>query len=392
MDLNLLIDSESYFQKIREHKNIVIYGAGNKAKITVKLLEQKNIIPVAICDGNKALWGTEFLGKYRIISYEEMKKQFDQYYILICTTINTAVEIIKELREKGETSSLLPLCNLFKVDHHLLETQEVMVNCNRYAEVYNVLEDDLSKQILVETINSKITGNLMPLFERMDGETFFDKDLLGPACHKEVYVDAGAYTGDTLCRFIAYSGGLYEKIIAFEPDEANFDALSKFVRYARLSNVRIENVGLWSNKMNKRLYTISDNYEILYENTNLFVELQDTMDNCRFYQCSKKGLSLNYRELTTDSLDHMLKDECPTLIKINALAADLPILQGCRETLLRCVPKIVMEYGVRPEYLLGEIEFLKELNVGYRFYLRQKNIFGDCKTILYALPNKREDL
>ena len=66
MNFQQLIDSEEYFQKIKQYDNIVVYGAGNKARETVKLLEQKGIYPDAVCDGNQALWGKEFLGKYRV--------------------------------------------------------------------------------------------------------------------------------------------------------------------------------------------------------------------------------------------------------------------------------------------------------------------------------------
>ena len=389
MNFQQLIDSEEYFQKIKQYDNIVVYGAGNKARETVKLLEQKGIYPDAVCDGNQALWGKEFLGKYRVSRYEEMKKRLSNYCILICTTINTAVQIIEELRAKGETAPMVHVSNLFKVDSCLLNTNEIKQDFDRYAAVYDLLEDDLSKTVYVHNLNSKITGNLLPLYELMDGETFFDKKILGQVHPHEVYVDAGAYTGDTLCRFIAYSGGEYEKAIAFEPDESNFQALKNFVKYGVVERTRLVNVGLWSERAKKQFYTVVDNSELYFGSPNLFRKVEDIADNSTMQTCNDQSLNVGAKEVITDCLDNLLEDENPTLIKVNALAADLPILQGCEKTLKRCVPDIVMEYGVRPDYLLGEIEFLNRLNLGYRFYMRQKNIFHDSKTVLYAISDKR---
>ena len=75
----------------------------------------------------------------------------------------------------------------------------------------------------------------------------------------------------------------------------------------------------------------------------------------------------------------------PTVIKINALAADLEVIMGSTETIRRFHPTIVMEYGCRPNYILDVPRLLLSLYSGYKLYLRQKEIFGDCKTVLYAI-------
>ena len=46
----------------------------------------------------------------------------------------------------------------------------------------------------------------------MDGDTFFDDKLI-PVSDKHSYVDVGAYTGDTLLKFYAFSRGRYKKIM-----------------------------------------------------------------------------------------------------------------------------------------------------------------------------------
>lgn len=384
---SLLIDDSQYFEKIKKYNHIIVYGAGNKAKLTIPLLENKGIVPCVVCDGNSALWGNTFLGKYPICSYEQATSKFSNYCILICATVHVATEIIEELGKKGEKNPIYHCCNLFKVDSRFLSTQDYLSNLDRYSAVYDLLEDDLSKQIYIEFLNSKMTGSMFSLQKLTDGDTFFDQQLLGSCSSDDVYVDAGAYTGDTLCRFIAYSGLRYKKAILFEADEANFCALKNFVDYGVVPHTQLINCALWSEKTEKNFYTLKDNHNLHFGSPNLFNDFNEIADNTSLFASEKQNTSAISQKVETVTLDSVLQSESPTIMKINALAADLPILEGSIQTLKRCLPNIILEYGVRPEYILAEVELLHGLNLGYRFYLRQKSIFGDNKTVLYALSN-----
>ncbi len=385
---SLLIDDSQYFEKIKKYNHIIIYGAGNKAKLTIPLLENKGIVPCVVCDGNSALWGKTFLGKYPICSYEQATSKFSNYCILICATVHVATEIIEELGKKGEKNPIYHCCNLFKVDSRFLSTQDYLSNLDRYSAVYDLLQDDLSKQIYIEFLNSKMTGSMFSLQKLTDGDTFFDQQLLGSCSSDDVYVDAGAYTGDTLCRFIAYSGLRYKKAILFEADEANFCALKNFVDYGVVPHTQLINCALWSEKTEKNFYTLKDNHNLHFGSPNLFNDFNEIADNTSLFASEKQNTSAISQKVETVTLDSVLQSESPTIMKINALAADLPILEGSIQTLKRCLPNIILEYGVRPEYILAEVELLHGLNLGYRFYLRQKSIFGDNKTVLYALRGK----
>lgn len=384
---SLLIDDSQYFEKIKKYNHIIVYGAGNKAKLTIPLLENKGIVPCVVCDGNSALWGNTFLGKYPICSYEQATSKFSNYCILICATVHVATEIIEELGKKGEKNPIYHCCNLFKVDSRFLSTQDYLSNLDRYSAVYDLLEDDLSKQIYIEFLNSKMTGSMFSLQKLTDGDTFFDQQLLGSCSSDDVYVDAGAYTGDTLCRFIAYSGLRYKKAILFEADAANFCALKNFVDYGVVPHTQLINCALWSEKTEKNFYTLKDNHNLHFGSPNLFNDFSEIADNTSLFASEKQHTSPIAQKVQTVTLDSALENELPTIMKINALAADLPILEGSVQTLKRSCPDIVLEYGVRPEYILAEIELLHGLNLGYHFYLRQKSIFGDNKTVLYALSN-----
>ena len=56
------------------------------------------------------------------------------------------------------------------------------------------------------------------------GVTYFPEDLF-QLSQNEVFVDCGAYDGDTIAAFRRVTGDRFDRIIAFEPDPKNFAAL-----------------------------------------------------------------------------------------------------------------------------------------------------------------------
>lgn len=387
----LIINAESYFNSIRENKNIIMFGAGSKARQIIKLLEDRDIFPCEVCDNNKELQGQQFMGKYEIKSYESVRESYESYCILITTTINIAVNIKKFLIDAGEKNPIFHMCNFFKVDVEFLEYNAVVCD-EKYNKAYTLLEDEISKRIFIKNINSKLTGNGLPLYDEIGGaSSFFDEDLFEMS-KGEIYVDVGAYTGDTLLQFLEFCRGKYKKIYAFEPDKGNYLSLQKFVKYGAIENIETFNIGGWNEPGEREFFTTTKNENVNYDSPNLYQNISTEITKNEMEKCKKEDAVATSYMIRLDSVDNVIKDYKATIIKINALAADLPILMGCKKTILMSTPIIVMEYGVRPEYMTKELIWLSELDVGYKFYMRQKNIFGDCKTLLYAICAKGERL
>jgi FkbM family methyltransferase len=59
-------------------------------------------------------------------------------------------------------------------------------------------------------------------------EWYFPRELV-PLSPEEVFVDCGAYDGDTIVDFLETCGGSYARILAFEPDPLAFERLRDFV-------------------------------------------------------------------------------------------------------------------------------------------------------------------
>ena len=55
---------------------------------------------------------------------------------------------------------------------------------------------------------------------------YFDPEVITFA-KNEVFLDLGAYIGDTVEAFAKHVNGEYQKIVALEPDKANYEQLCK---------------------------------------------------------------------------------------------------------------------------------------------------------------------
>lgn len=378
--LTKIIDQDKYFEGIKSHKNVILYGAGNKARQTIELLKERGIIPCDVCDGNEELWGQAFAQDYMIKSYRKIRETYRDYCIIVAATIKNALEIVQVVDAEVPCYHV---CSPFKIESGFLEKQSIERDRDEYETVYSVWQDEKSKRIYIENINSRLSGNFMELHKLEDGTSFFDEQILRNRADG-VYVDVGAYTGDTLCRFLEYAG-TYKKMIAVEADRENCECMRQFVKYGRIRDVKVIHSGVWSEEKTMQFYTTNHKNDMSYDMSNFYRSTDEQADNRTLKKCAANAVEMIVEEMKVDTLDHLLQDERPTLMKINAMAADLPILEGAKQIITKFRPDIILEYGVRPAYLIDEIKYLNDLDVGYRFYLRQKNIYGDTKTILYAI-------
>lgn len=368
---------------INSDRAIIFWGCGNSMRIVKETLAEKGIVPTSFCDNNEKLIGT-YIDNIPVLSYEQIKKYYTDYVIILTVAINNAIPIVEQLREQQEKHPIYHMEHPFKVENTFLEYQYLENHNDEFEAVYKALEDEESRNIFVQSINFKLSGNKLPLLNYVDGEGFFDEKLIPLSKHYS-YMDVGAYTGDTLLRFYAFCGGKYDKLYAVEPDTGNFNALQNLVKYGRISNVQLFHVGGWNLKGELTFYTIANRNRKHFENSNFFKKMQDIVANS--WEMSQKDFGTE--TISVDTVDNLLQGAKCDIIKINALGADYQVLMGCRETIKQYKPIIVGEFGTQSEYLVEQLNEMLRVNPNYKLYLRQKMIFGDCKTVYFAIDLQR---
>jgi hypothetical protein len=97
-------------------------------------------------------------------------------------------------------------------------------NIEKIKAVYNTLEDDISKDVYIHLIQSRILNSTI-IESFVSNEQYFLLPQFLERSEQEVFVDLGAYVGDSLEQYINKKSGVFGKIYAFEPDTLNFSAL-----------------------------------------------------------------------------------------------------------------------------------------------------------------------
>lgn len=347
---------------------IILFGAGGKGADALSFLNQHNISPACFCDNNPELNETMYYG-LPVYSYAAIREKFSKYVVLITMISERAKQVIDQLEQQKESNPVIPFCIPFKLENILYQPDKTRMA--DYEKIYQNLADKDSQILFSDFLSYKLTGNGLNLLSKIDGDDFFDKKLI-PEREDHVFVDVGAYTGDTLLRFYAFCRGKYQKIIAMEPDQVNFQKLQSLVQNGKLSNIQAEQIGGWSHKDKLRFFTSKNGNW----NANLTkFPLEAHNDHIEYIET----------ELEVNSVDEILFGNKATLIKINTMAADYKIVQGCRVTMQKFKPTILLDYGSGPEDILELPLLLLKIRPDYRFFLRQKRIFGDSKTVLYAI-------
>ena len=232
----------------------------------------------------------------------------------------------------------------------------VKKNVSGFEKLYNQLADELSKKVLIGFINAKISSNPQRLSalnvknEKQYLPSFFE---IG---ENEVLIDCGAYDGDFSLSFTTL---MKPKVIyAFECDPENFKKLEK--NTSHLDNIHIFEKGCWSRKA------------IL------------SFSNCG--TMASKIDSDGQVKIEADSIDNIVQDAA-TFIKMDVEGAELEVLKGARNTILKYAPKLAISVYHLKEDLISIPQYILSLNGKYELYLRHYESFSS-ELILYANPKQ----
>ncbi|MCR5604052.1 MAG: hypothetical protein K6G27_10185 [Lachnospiraceae bacterium] len=86
--------------------------------------------------------------------------------------------------------------------------EDIFDNIDHYRDVYNALNDDRSREVLVGVLKGRLSGNKDDFIAVMDPveEQYLDEDVIG---HKdrEIFADIGGFDGQSTVDFFKYADG-----------------------------------------------------------------------------------------------------------------------------------------------------------------------------------------
>lgn len=197
-------------------KNVYVWGMGHTAELYLKGFERiEKFIIKAFCDKNKS---KKYFGKWSVIDVKDVISD-PNAFVLICTWQK---KVLLEIEEYLESKNI-PYMNCDELIFKLYREQII--------ENYECLEDEISKNTYTELLIHRMQNILPPDTIITDSHYFSIPQM--KRYGKEIFVDCGAYVGDTLEQYI-WQKPTFEKIYAFEPDLKSFNAMK--IRVKRLNS------------------------------------------------------------------------------------------------------------------------------------------------------------
>ncbi|MFK5857309.1 MAG: FkbM family methyltransferase [Bacteroidota bacterium] len=244
-----------------------------------------------------------------------------------------------------------------------------------YQRLCSIRDDFLSDNKSIETFNAiliaMLTSSLKSCRAVMEKDMYFHLPEFS-GTFDDIFVDAGAFVGDTVERFIWENLGTFKHIYAFEPGVKQFTALQKRMdRLAEewafeLSNVSLEQAGLASESGEMNCMYVNDHPLRHALGSDEQVKNQENKQSCSVY-----------------SLDSYLKGKPVTFIKVDIEGMEMDFLYGAKNTICKFKPKMALCAYHYPSDLYEIAEYVHSLVPEYKFSLRQHApIFGDF--VLYC--------
>jgi len=319
---------------------IAIFGAGLYGEMALRYLRDAGFEVMYFVDNNPAKHGAK-IGGITIVSPEQLKLLAPN--LVFIAARHAVIPISKQLKNLG-----LPSISF--------DAFFVLRNLDRIKKVRDdLLNDNRSKQVYDSVLKAMLTGIKTYCAEVMEGLQYFALPMFQNA-EGVHFVDAGAYVGDTVEKFIWTNNGVFSHIYAFEPGIFQFHALNKRV------NRLIEEWALQGTDITLIHAGLGKEDKVLSIAVN-----RDQLQSSSF-------LSTNEVEKTSVpvfSLDNYLSGRPATFIKADIEGMEMDMLLGAKKTIEKFRPSLALSIYHRPEDLYQIPEYVHSIVPEYRMAIRQ---------------------
>lgn len=213
---------------------IVLFGAGNLGRKALRCLRSAGIEPLAFADNNQARWGGDVDG-LRVLSPADAAAKFGSsaiFMVTIWSLGHSYRETFAKLTSLG-CRTVLPSSTLrWKFAAELLPDycqdlpHKLYEQADEVRTAAGLWADEESRMEYLNQIRWRALGDYACLRGPHREEQYFPESLfrLIPG---EVFVDCGAYDGDTAKRFISRNSE-FAKLLSIEPDPDNYRRLRQW--------------------------------------------------------------------------------------------------------------------------------------------------------------------
>jgi FkbM family methyltransferase len=342
----------------------------------------RDAVPAAVLTGERAaaLYGMGFVGRWALAEFGRTGIRIDAGYDGNAALAGTRLDGIV-IRSADALDAERPDFVFISARHavkpvstRLASLDIAHVSCDAFVAARDLdgfrsvhddlLADDRSRLVLRAVLMAMLTGERSHLVDVYEKDQYFCLPQFS-GIEKEIYVDAGAYVGDSLERFIWTHYGVFTRAVAFEPGPRQFAALA-----ARSARLRSE----WA----------LDDDQIELVPAALGETDGMAMAESQSGQMTSLALSGDGGQLVRlETLDGHMAGGRVSFLKADVEGMEMPLLRGAADTIRRHRPKLAICVYHYPSDIPVISQYLKSLVPDYRFALRHHSP-QFMETVLYA--------
>jgi len=230
------IESTKFCEKGNLDSEYIVFGAGALGQRNANGIKEIGLNLVCITDNNEKLWNSK-INDIKILSPEEALSKFPNAIVILSIwseSIGYPFETIYSQLNKIRNCELISFLDLYwmfprqflpywrcDLPSKTLDQFELVLSA------FNLFSDDYSKKEYVNQIDWRVNGNFDGISSPINQVQYFSNDLFSRN-ENEVFLDCGAYDGDTLKDFLKFNNNSFLNYYAFEPDPDNFNRLQQF--------------------------------------------------------------------------------------------------------------------------------------------------------------------
>ncbi len=350
---------------------LVLFGAGNLGRKVLQCVRSIGVEPLAFADNSQSKWGSNVDG-VPVLSPKDAAARYGASALFLVTIWSlghfypesrallegmgcTHVESTASLRWKFADRLLPDFCQ--DLPHKVYEqAAEVRKAASLWA-------DDSSRREYLDHMKWRALGDQNALGPPVKEESYFLDSLYRIKDH-EIFVDCGAYTGDTAEQVIRRNPA-FSRIVAIEADPENFERLTKWVGTLEApvaSRISALNVAVGAKRGKLRFQAGGGEGAKLAADGNVVVD------------CIP--------------IDELAPAAAPTFIKMDIEGAELDALEGARRAIQAHLPILSICVYHKQNDLWRIPLFIHTLAEDYRLFLRPHDVDG-WQLVCYAVPSNR---
>jgi FkbM family methyltransferase len=350
----LIFFKNQILKKIKQNRGVYIFGAGTIGKQVLQECQNNNINVLGFVDN----YGIE-INNYKVSKLNEISNKDN----IIVIAVGKSAEAIRSQLELNCFNNVINLSQFFYIINSKNEPevnylQDLQLNKFEWLRFGLNLNDNNSLLVLSAILKHRLSLNTKYLAEVHDKKNiqWFDEQLIDK--NKDaVFVDCGAYDGDTAEAFYNFNSGA-KKIYAFEID-ADI-AIRAQKRLSRFQCAEVYSQGVADTKR-----------QLNFSKTGITHGRLDSFES-------------NSVKVNVISIDEKIKEKI-TYLKLDIEGAEELAIKGSERHISETNPVLGIAAYHKAEDIWNLQLKIQKLNQNYKFYIRHYTDVS-FETVLYCIP------